>query len=57
MASGSSARKRRKPVLATTRGGLVSHTIPNNGWIFRSDAARAPGEFRGGLRRLGSVHE
>jgi hypothetical protein len=29
MASGTSARNRRKNVLATTGGGLVSHTIPN----------------------------
>ena len=40
MASGSSARKSRKTVLATTSGGLVSHTILNNGRIFRSDASR-----------------
>ena len=53
MASGSSARRRRKTVLAITKGGLVSHTIRNSGLIFRSDARRARQESscagRGGL--------
>ena len=41
IASGSSARTRRKTMLASTRGGLVSHTILSNGRTFRSEARRA----------------
>ena len=41
IASGSRARRRRKTALATTSGGLVSHTICSSGRTLRSDANRS----------------
>jgi hypothetical protein len=40
MANGKSARTSRKTMLASTRGGLVSHTILSNGIMYLSDARR-----------------
>ena len=45
-------------MLASTRGGLVSHTILSSGRMFRSDARRARQESSSAGRvGLGVVHE
>ena len=53
MASGRRARKRRKTMLASTSGGLVSQTMLSSGRTLRSDASRSRQESSTAAGRLG----